>query len=1412
MRIKLILFLAIVSVSIINSQTTFFIKYKESVDKSNLLRIIETKSIFSSVNRPYIENNNIKISPFAKGLGFSIPNLERIIKVQIEDKDVVYSDIENALSVNPEIEYVQQSITYRINNIPNDSLFSNQWALTKIDALSAWNITKGNDTILVGVIDTGIDYEHPDLKQKIAINTGETGIDSNGNDKRFNGIDDDANGFIDDYMGWDFTDRNGFPFDSTGGDYLNWDNDPLDENIYSHGTAVSGIIGAETNNLIGIAGVAPNIKILNLRAFDPDGFGEEDDVTSAILYAVSRGVKVINMSFGDYSFSYVLRDVIRYAYSQNVVLVASSGNSNSSAPHYPSGYSEVISVGNSTKEDYVASGSNYGSTLDLVAPGTSILTTLRKGTYGDFNGTSAAAPFVSAASSLILSLGNFSNDEVKQIIKSTTDDINEVGWDMRSGAGRLNLFKAVQSLSTSIIKFNFPQQDFATKEDSIPIAVTVLSPYFLRYEMLWGIGINPTTWNKLITNGIYQTSNDTILHFDTKTLSDTTYTLRLIIYQSNGRTLEERVNFHVIRKAPEGELIALFPAYYGERPTIMAAFYTPSPSIVRMLYRRMGEINFNIVSLDGFATNNQFVKKLHYGFIPPQFVKFNSIYEIYFEIENLIGAKTLIYNNGRYFSLQTNSLINQISKTEMEFSLPPGLLYENPVNMISSDKNEVLMRDINNSTVTRILSFNDDNTFTQIDSISERIPKDFGDWNNNGKKNLLTNWGRSTFLMEEQSAGSSKFVDVASIDNLNAWPILLSDIDKDGSNELLTVVSDSLIVVHRVSNDFKLTAIDTLRNYTPKSFGKNIYDSPSALVVDTDNDGINELWLVDSDGDIFGFNLLANNQYQPITNKVIRTEFRSSSNYITSGDFNGDGKKDIAVILHSVSELDIASYHRVIIFNNSGDLLEILYDNAFVDPATEFNVFTRRTYNNIRFVDIDQSGKEELILFLFPYSYIISHKLSGGEIISFEENINANVIFVSDFNKNNAPEIAFPDNNKIRFYEFTTSLKANTPTQLKGYSIDSVRINLTWLGDGNKYFIYRAEGATELTLYDSSTSNNYIDNNVALNRIYNYKVQAVDNSKSIPYSDLSKKLDVYHHQPARVLSVESKSDKSVFLRFSEKINPTIENPKSFELYKDQRSIFPNSFAAADQYSYVITFTESFTDGINSLQINDINDLYGSPITKELIFFNYQYDPTTIEFFVQSFEIISSYQIKIKFNLEVDEESVLNPNNYIFSPNNFIEKISLDNADESIIHISLKGGNAIGAVGREYRLSIENIFSSSTTGKIAINTGAGSVIILTKHSEDLSDVYFYPSPAKINSGTGTLTFANLPQFAEITIWNMNGEKIVTLKEKDGNGGLTWNFIDETGTVVNSGIYFFRIIMLNSNNEKIETKLGKIAIVK
>ncbi|MCA2005470.1 MAG: S8 family serine peptidase, partial [Ignavibacterium sp.] len=298
------------------SQTTFFIKYKNTLPLSEVQKRISEKKISNLIENKPIVLPTFEMNFLAKGLAKDDENLGRIVTIKFDAK-VEETNLNSFITNDPDIEYIQIANIYEVDSIPNDSLIYQQWALQKIKSFDAWNITQGVDSVLLAIIDTGIDFNHPDLKNKIYINVGETGLDTFGNDKRLNGVDDDANGFIDDYMGWDFTDRVGFPFDSTGGDYLNWDNNPYDDN--GHGTYIAGIAAAETNNFIGVAGAAPEIKILNLRAFDPGGYGEEDDVAAAILYAINMKAKVINMSFGDNSFSLVLRDIIQYAYSKNLV-------------------------------------------------------------------------------------------------------------------------------------------------------------------------------------------------------------------------------------------------------------------------------------------------------------------------------------------------------------------------------------------------------------------------------------------------------------------------------------------------------------------------------------------------------------------------------------------------------------------------------------------------------------------------------------------------------------------------------------------------------------------------------------------------------------------------------------------------------------------------------------------------------------------------------------------------------------------------------------------------------------------------------------------------------------------------------------------------------------------------------------
>lgn len=276
-------------------------------------------------------------------------------------------DVEQALEIynsDPDVEYAEPNYIYHIATTPNDTHFDKQWALENtgqtvneesgsvdadIDATEAWDISTGNSDVVVAVIDSGVDYNHPDLSANIWINPGEIAG---------NGIDDDGNGKVDDVRGWDFVDS---------------DNDPMDYN--DHGTHVAGIIAAIGNNNTGVAGVAWSAKIMALRGLDTEGYGYTSDLIEAIDYASNNGADVINISWGGEDYSQALKDTID---SSPALIICSAGNESMNIdvnPLYPSSYdsSNIISVAASDQNDNLTNFSNYGPvSVDLAAPGENI--------------------------------------------------------------------------------------------------------------------------------------------------------------------------------------------------------------------------------------------------------------------------------------------------------------------------------------------------------------------------------------------------------------------------------------------------------------------------------------------------------------------------------------------------------------------------------------------------------------------------------------------------------------------------------------------------------------------------------------------------------------------------------------------------------------------------------------------------------------------------------------------------------------------------------------------------------------------------------------------------------------------------------------------------------------------------------
>ncbi len=304
------------------------------------------------------------------------------------------------------------SVKKKIAAINYDKKISSDWALTNIGYFEAFTplfqpikptISKCSHSIVVAVIDTGIDYTHDELKESIWINKGEVGpwegpeslkkLGFSCRDKSCNGIDDDGNGFIDDVIGWDFVNDVPLPYDTHG-----------------HGSHISGIIGASAGNGVGSGGVCPGVSIMALKYYDNSGtsFNNLTNTVRAIKYAVANGAHIINYSGGGSEPSFAEKSAIEDARKEGVLFIAAAGNegkNNIVVPYYPASYplDNIISVASLNRENMLLSSSNYGKNVHIAAPGLLIVSTLPNNKFGSMSGTSQATAFVSGAAALIAS-------------------------------------------------------------------------------------------------------------------------------------------------------------------------------------------------------------------------------------------------------------------------------------------------------------------------------------------------------------------------------------------------------------------------------------------------------------------------------------------------------------------------------------------------------------------------------------------------------------------------------------------------------------------------------------------------------------------------------------------------------------------------------------------------------------------------------------------------------------------------------------------------------------------------------------------------------------------------------------------------------------------------------------------------
>jgi subtilisin family serine protease len=810
-------------------------------------------------------------------------SLQRTVKfsqsISAPGKDKHGRALISELAAQPEVEYAEPNVIMTAQAVPNDPFYSSTgswgqpfrdlWGLQNISAEGAWNISTGSGTV-VAVSDTGIDYNHPDLTANLWINPGETGKDSKNKDKSTNGIDDDGNGFVDDWRGWNFVTNTNDPFDDFG-----------------HGTHVAGTIAAVGNNNIGIIGVAPSARIMGVKGLDANGSGFLDVLANTLVYAANNGAGVINASWGGFGQTpQTLIDAVNYAHDvKGVVVVAAAGNNgvdvgSQGSGFFPANIRNAVTVSAFDHTDTKASFSNFGSKIDVGAPGggdagvgfdpfRSVLSLLSSGAVsamtGNGNlivgtnylrqaGTSMAAPHAAGVAALVRSLHPaWGPEEVRQALRSGSNDVGAPGFDVQSGYGRLNALGALSATSTLAVELTGPTTQ-AIFGDQVDVTGTASGTNFASWILEYGDGDTPASWTP-IAAGTSPVNRGLLAAWNLTTVSEGRKTLHLVAQNVSGAKFEDRLSVTVDQvsiDSPQTTFLGSMPIFTIRRAgEAVAITGTVSPANFSNYTIRIFDGNGVELTNPALTLANGGLQKVVYGLLGTW---------------DTTGIAQGEYEIVLQANLSAGAPIVERTKIGIDPSLHPG--WPQPLGLVGG-----------------AFSF----------AITDHV--DVADIDQNGTNDIIVGYGGSVRILDHTGAmlpGWPQSVDPGNLGLIEQKSPAVGDLDGDGSPEIVAANNNGQIFVWKANGVALAGWPKTILAGTPNSIA----------IADVNGDGTNEIIAADWFGIV---NVLDKNGVN------IAGWPRTLGGGILSptavADMDGDGKKEIVVInLTPPSNLHILSF------------------------------------------------------------------------------------------------------------------------------------------------------------------------------------------------------------------------------------------------------------------------------------------------------------------------------------------------------------------------------------------------------------------------------------------------------------------------------------------------------------------------
>lgn len=1318
-----------------------------------------------------------------------------------------------------EVLYVHTNVAYSVDGTTapagRDSLLTSRNAfadsldhLSVIRALEGWDVTTGEESVSVGVVDTGIYFDHPDLANQFRVNPAED-LDGDGefdaSDR--NGVDDDGNGYVDDGFGYDFVDRPGVVGE---GEFEDRDSDPSPDStgrFSGHGTAVAGVISAQVANPeAGVVGVAPRSRLVALRAFGGDGRGRTDDIASAIVYGASEGVDVLNLSFGRSRSAPLLEEAIEFAVSQGTVVVASAGNEGAiDEPHYPSDYPQVISVMWLAEDgegvpDF--SRSQHGIGVDLGAPGSNVFTTQyprrrlldsqsvrREDLYGNSTGSSFSAPQASGAAALLRAVDStLSPVAIRSILTATTADIRGVSWSHTTGAGRLDVARSLLRSYPAQTEIHSPDHNQGVQgAQPIPVVGTALDPSFQEYAVYYADGtrnldVRSDPWVPIIEPTGFRAYRDTLGRWDVTGLSEGEYTLRLVTTLEDGRTVEDRRRVVIDRSPPTPQVEFLGAGRVNGHWGVLADVASDDTIRARMEVRIRGN---TFVSEGEFEASRQGL-----SWTDEQGTGGEASVEI--TLTNRSGLQTHLERTVSVPADKANPSFFRRTET----SVPKGRLLPRATDLDEDDLPEILLnQSIEGGLSDTLRAFEwSASGFRSADTLLARlIPKDVGDTDQDRQKELLLQVRGATILLEQRgnellprrlvfadTSGASQSLDEPSLHGAR-----LTNLDGDEWGEIVGNWKSAgsppeWRVLERDADGFQ--QVEQLENPTSVGRADTLRGSPEAVTGDFDGDGRRDLLVGDRDGDWI--------VYESVGDGVLEVAWTHESDRFDAdrrfvvGDVTGDGRPEFATYsTYDLLRLDggereppYSFYHVWTAVGNDE------YERVYRLPIEG----EQRRNGSLAAADFDGDDRAEVAI-VDPPSLIVLGATGDGSVELLHQDrarpaVQSPSLVAADVNGDGRPSLIAGTTGETlrRFVVNASGIRRPPPRWVKAVPTGPSASRLAW----------RAPGADSVTIYAGRPGAALdpvavrIDSSVTIDGASRrrYALQAWRSGNPSP---LSPARHVRPHAPATVADVQYPSPHAVRLRFTEPLQPSL-RPSQFELSR-QSSGSPRSVLLGNGGTgLVLRFPEAVSGRDEQLSWTGVADTSGLAVGQTAVQVTF---PTARarSLFIEEVDVEAEQRIRLTFNEPLEGDAARDRDRYSVRPFGVVERVVAEGSTPRSVTIYLDDVVA-GASGQETALTVSSMRSARGNRLVE----EGSTVQLTKPADDLSNVYVYPNPVRPSQHGEDVTVAGLPRTATVRIYSPEGRLVRRLTvERGRTGGTTWNLRDRQGTRVPSGIYFIRV---------------------